>query len=287
MRLTTTISAIALSIGLSACSNEVQYDPKALGFADKAEMEAAFAKGYHTKQKLTEMMQPAPKAEVPHQPAPVAPQPTQEQEQATQPQVAQAPAAAPATPSLLERAAKCADIKECIALMLEAIDPRSPEALHVAAVRIAELNKAQRGDRKEARKLNDKGLAEFKKKNYEAAIGLLKQASIADPADVEILSNLGHVALQGNQINDAVTALTDALLVDPRRTSTWTPIAELYVIRDKQDSAVRALLLGYEFSGNKDKTVAVYEAQAIAAERESMRPAYAEALKKINALRSN
>jgi hypothetical protein len=34
---------------------EHQYDPKRLGFTDKAEMDAAFAKGYHTKQKLTEM----------------------------------------------------------------------------------------------------------------------------------------------------------------------------------------------------------------------------------------
>ena len=34
---------------------EHQYDPKRLGFTDKAEMDAAFAKGYHTKQKLVEM----------------------------------------------------------------------------------------------------------------------------------------------------------------------------------------------------------------------------------------
>lgn len=46
--------AATFSIGLIACS-KVEYDYKALGFADQTEMEAAFAKGYHTKQKLLEM----------------------------------------------------------------------------------------------------------------------------------------------------------------------------------------------------------------------------------------
>lgn len=214
------------------------------------------------------------------------------QSQPTQDALPQPNSASPAppplaTPNLLDRAAKCADIKECIAMMLESIDPRAPEALQVAAVRIGELNKAQRGDRKAARALNDKGLAEFKGKNYGQAVALLQQASETDPADVEILSNLGYVALQANQIDAAVSALTNSLLIDPRRTSTWTPIAELYVIRGKSENAVRALLLGYEFSSNKEKTITVYETQSTAAERESMRPIFAEAMKKIYALRSN
>jgi tetratricopeptide (TPR) repeat protein len=183
--------------------------------------------------------------------------------------------------SLLSRASKCEDIKACIAMMLEAIDPRSPEALQVAATRIGELNRAQRGDRKVARGLNDRGLSEFKNKNFTAAVSLLKQANSADPADVEVLSNLGYVALQANRTEEAVTALSAALMLDPRRTSTWAPIAELYVIRGKNDHALRALLLGYEFSGNRDKTVTVYEERASSAEREAIKPIYVEALKKI------
>ena len=192
-----------------------------------------------------------------------------------------------AVDDLLVRSANCVDIKACIAIMLEAAYPRSPEAISIAATRIGELNQAKRGDRVGARKLNDMGLAEFTKKNYESAVTLLKQASVADPADVEVLSNLGYVALQANQINDAVSALTDSLLLDPRRTSTWVPIAELYTIRGKNENAVRALLLGYEFSSNKEKTIIVYETQSATAERESMRPIYAEALKNISAIRGN
>lgn len=95
MRLTTIFSAIALAIGLSACDNEVQYDPKALGFSGKAEMEAAFERGYHTKQKLMEMMPAAPKAETTHpaaalQIATSRAAPAQEQE-AEQPAISQEP----------------------------------------------------------------------------------------------------------------------------------------------------------------------------------------------------
>ena len=48
------LSIALLYLALVACS-KVEYDFKALGFADKPEMEAAFAKGYHTKQKFNEM----------------------------------------------------------------------------------------------------------------------------------------------------------------------------------------------------------------------------------------
>lgn len=36
-------------------SRPVTYDPSALGFASEAEMKAAFAKGYHTRQKMDEV----------------------------------------------------------------------------------------------------------------------------------------------------------------------------------------------------------------------------------------
>jgi len=50
--------------------------------------------------------------------------------------------------------------------MLQSTDPRNPEAISVAAARIAEFQKPTRGNRKVARELNAKGLAEFKKGNF-------------------------------------------------------------------------------------------------------------------------
>jgi len=182
---------------------------------------------------------------------------------------------------LLLKAANCSDIKNCITIILEAADPRSPEAISIAATRIGEQNTAKRGDRKVARALNQTALEELAKGNHQRAIELLVEANAADPADVEILSNLGFVNLRANRPDDAVGPLSDALILDPRRTSTWSPISELYALRGKPENAVRALLLAYEFSSNKDKTLKVFEEKSTNAEREVMRPVFAEAYKKV------
>ena len=70
------LGAVSAALFMSSCDNTpVKYDPKALGFSSQAEMEAAFAKGYQTKQKLDEMTKPAsaapaaPAATTPTQPA--------------------------------------------------------------------------------------------------------------------------------------------------------------------------------------------------------------------------
>ena len=186
-----------------------------------------------------------------------------------------------AVTSILERASTCEGYKKCFDIMLEAVSPRVSEAINVASARIGELNKAQRGDRKKARDLNTKGLDEFKKNNYPVAIDLLKQAGATDPLDVEIQSNLGFVALRANDTNVAADALTKALQIDPRRTSTWIPLAEVLVILNTSDTAIRAVLLGYEFSQNKEKSMAFFEDKANTAERVEMRPIYAAVIQKI------
>ena len=54
------LGALSAALFMSSCDNTpVKYDPKALGFSSQAEMDAAFAKGYQTKQKLDEMTKPA------------------------------------------------------------------------------------------------------------------------------------------------------------------------------------------------------------------------------------
>ncbi len=181
------------------------------------------------------------------------------------------------------RASVCDSYMKCFNTMLEAVAPRNPEAIQIAATRISESNKARRGDRKVARELNARGLDEYKKSNYSVAIDLLQQAAAADPADVEIQSNLGFVALRAENTTIASAALTNALHLDPRRTSTWIPLAELLVQVNTSDLAVRAVLLGYEFSANKEKSMTFFEDKSITAERVEMRPVYASAIQQIKA----
>lgn len=53
------------------------------------------------------------------------------------------------------------------------------------------------------------------------------------------------------------------------------PMAEAYDLENQKDLSVAALLLGFEYSGNKEKTLVYFSTKATAAERESMRAAYA------------
>ena len=55
MRSKSAVIGVVASLLLSGCS-KVTYDPVSLGFKDVTEMEAAFAKGYHTKKKYDEML---------------------------------------------------------------------------------------------------------------------------------------------------------------------------------------------------------------------------------------
>ena len=55
MRSKLAVIGVVASLLLAGCS-KVTYDPVSLGFKDVTEMEAAFAKGYHTKKKYDEML---------------------------------------------------------------------------------------------------------------------------------------------------------------------------------------------------------------------------------------
>ncbi len=201
--------------------------------------------------------------------------------------VAQAPAAqapaAQATTNLLEQASKCSELEGCIAFMLQGADARKQEVMQMAAARIADFPKPEKGDRKVARDLNKKALELLTKADYTGAIALFQQATGKDPKDVEILSNLGLAFVKAGKAAEAEKALKGALLLEPKRTSSWTPLAEAFDLEGKSDMAVSALLVGYEFSGNKDKTITYYTDKSTTAERNSMKSSYTNALAKIKA----
>lgn len=64
---------------------------------------------------------------------------------------------------------------------------------------IESLPAVSHGDRKAARELNTRGLAEFGSNNFENAVNIFLQAHKADPADAEIASNLGYSYLKLNK----------------------------------------------------------------------------------------
>jgi tetratricopeptide (TPR) repeat protein len=164
---------------------------------------------------------------------------------------------------LLNRAARCDDFNSCVDIMLAATAPRSPETIGVAVARIGEMPKPQKGNRKVARELNFKGLEAFRKGDLSSASSLLGRGALEDPSDVEIQSNLGLVLVRERRLPEAKVALTNAITLNSRRTGAWIPMAELFFESGETEKSKGALLLAWEFSENREKTVAYFEKQAV------------------------
>ncbi len=189
-----------------------------------------------------------------------------------------------AADELLMKATGCGDFDSCFEVMLQATSPRKPEAISVAAARIGEFQKTEKGNRKAARDLNIRGLREFKKNNFLAASIILKQAASEDPSDVEVQSNLGLALLRANRPQDAQVALKAALAINPRRTGAWVPMAEYFFQMGLLQRATSSLLLAFEFSENREKTRSFFEEKAALADPSSA--IYSTALKQLSEPRS-
>ena len=183
----------------------------------------------------------------------------------------------------MERAARCADMRDCISIVLGAADPRSAQVMQAAATRMSELTTTKSGDTNAARDLNKRGVDEYRKGNKAAAIDLFTRAGRADPSDAEVQSNLGFVLLRAERKDEAWPALVRALQLDPRRALTWHAVSEYFASTSKSDLAVRALLVNYELSKTKDQALANFEKQAQTYSNVEMRPIYGVAVRKIKA----
>lgn len=138
--------------------------------------------------------------------------------------------------------------------MLTAASDNNEGLLLQAKQQLETRPKVARGDRKQARKLNDEGLAAFNQQNYPAAITRFEVAMKADGADVEIHNNLGLALLKSGKLAEAEAALLNALTLQPNRSSAWANLAELYAQQQQAPAILGALRNTYRFSGNPEKT---------------------------------
>ena len=121
--------------------------------------------------------------------------------------------------------------------------------------KIEAFPKPETGDRKTARKLNEQGLMALKSDDFPQALAVLKNASATDPADVEILNNYVYTLIKANRLQDAELEAGRLLTISPGRSSAWANLAEIYAIKNNSEEAVAALVLAFQFSSNKDRTI--------------------------------
>ncbi len=141
--------------------------------------------------------------------------------------------------------------------LLTAMLQQATSAFKVSEIKgkIESFAKPVTGDRKAARKLNEQGLAALKSDDFAQAFAALKNATVADPADVEILNNYVYALIKGKRLQDAESEAGRLLTISPGRSSAWANLAEVYALKNKNDEAVAALVLAFQFSSNKDRTV--------------------------------
>ena len=152
----------------------------------------------------------------------------------------------------------CGNIDDCLLTALRAAPDEDVETIRRVALRIDELDKPVQGNRPLSRKINAEALNAFNREDYQAAVELFKSAYQENPRDVEITANYGFALVRVRRLNDAVNVLTQALILDPRRTSTWTPIAEAYALMGRPVEALSAMWVGFQWSNDREKSINYY-----------------------------
>ena len=260
------LSAAVSFLLLTGCS-DTEYDYKALGFASKTEMEAAFSKGYHTKKKLDEMIKPtvavavAPAVAAPPVVAPPKPEPAPPaQVAAPVPQQEEQKQAAPTPPAASESApSTCDTVKSCADAMLRAAKTEALPSAMESALRIDAMPKPEKGDRKVARKLNAEGLEALKQRNLAEAAAIFTKAREADHADEEIIANLIYTYGEDGNFTKSEQLAYEGLLLNPRRANIWLPIAIAKQKQNKPSEALQAMWLAWQFSGEKQRMLSLLD----------------------------
>jgi hypothetical protein len=112
----------------------------------------------------------------------------------------------------------------------------------------------QPGNRKIARAANDRGLAYLQSGRIADAINTFQEAYRANPADVEIVNNLGYAYFLNNDPVAAENYLLTALAMRWDRSAAWGNLGQTYVKKDQMGGAIASFSNAYRFSRDLNQT---------------------------------
>jgi tetratricopeptide (TPR) repeat protein len=139
-----------------------------------------------------------------------------------------------------------ADIMQLLAL--------SEEKLQFVKRRAEKSLPPKQGDRKMARVANDRGLSHLQSGRIADAIYNFQQAYLFNPADIEIVNNLGYAYLLNNDPVSAENYLLLALTQRWDRSAAWGNLGQAYVKKGQMKDAVASFNNAYRFSRDLNQT---------------------------------
>src|SRR5205823_125558 len=112
----------------------------------------------------------------------------------------------------------------------------------------------KQGNRKIARVANDRGLSYLQGGRIGDAINTFQEAHRANPADIEIVNNLGFAYLLNNDPVSAENYLLIALTQRWDRSAAWGNLGQAYVKKGQMKDAVASFNNAYRFSRDLNQT---------------------------------
>jgi hypothetical protein len=103
----------------------------------------------------------------------------------------------------------------------------------------------------QSRSLNKEAISLIRSNNFALAISKLEQAKSLNPADSEILGNLGYAYYMSEDLKNAQINFTASLKITPKRGATWGNLADLLAYTGQIDWSIQAWINYYNYSKNK------------------------------------
>ena len=170
-------------------------------------------------------------------------------------------------------------------MLVEAAVQGDAKAFELILEQIKQAPGPDAGDNKIARKLNEAALMALREKNYAQAVEVLEKANTADPADIEISTNLGYALHMAERYQEAEKRLIQVIEQNPERAEAWGNLATTSSKLGKSRQAVAAYITAYNLHTKPERLLESLKKTVDSSEDEAVRKDILEAVQRIEAKR--
>lgn len=135
----------------------------------------------------------------------------------------------------------------------------NPATIAQTVASLESLPRPQRMKSASARDFNKQGIDALKRNDTSSAVAAFEAAHDKNPCDIEITDNLGYAYLESNRLDAAAFQFALAILMSPRRVTSWNNIGQVYALRGDQPAATASFATALSVSTSPDATKRFYD----------------------------